>query len=117
MAGIAGVNPETHVGEPMGERSAHIGEGLFGPARSGITPRGGLFHVGTVDPGDSGGHHAELEMVGDGIGVARLRLCATYLLLDFSESGFDFPASAIDLICSTDRVRSVVTSAIHWVRR
>jgi hypothetical protein len=27
MAGNAAIGPETHVGEIMGERSAHIGEG------------------------------------------------------------------------------------------
>ena len=95
MAGIAAVDPETPAGEFMGERSAHIGEGLFGATRGGITPRGGLLQTGRLEPGDGSGHHAELEMVGDRIGIAGLRLGTADLLLDFSESGFDFPASAI----------------------
>lgn len=61
MAGIAAVDPETHVGEIMGERSAHIGEGIFGPTRGGVAPRGGLLQAGRVEPGDGGGHHTKEE--------------------------------------------------------
>ncbi|WP_200389695.1 hypothetical protein [Thiocapsa imhoffii] len=92
MAGISAVDPETHVGEIMGERSAHIGDGIFGVTRGGITPRRGLRQADRVEPGDGGGDHAELEMVGDRIGIAGLRPGTADLLLDFSESGFDTPS-------------------------
>jgi hypothetical protein len=70
MAGIAAIDPETHVGEIMGERSAHIGEGLFGATCGGGAPRGGLLQSGPVDPGDGGGDRTELEVLGDRIGFA-----------------------------------------------
>jgi hypothetical protein len=96
VAGIAAIDPETPIGELMGERAAHIGEGIFGPTRGGVAPRGGLLQAGPVDPSDGGGHHAEVQMVGDRIGVAGLRLGTADLLLDFSKSGFDFPARAVN---------------------
>jgi hypothetical protein len=95
LAGIAAIDPETHVGEIMRERSAHIGEGIFGSATGRKTPRGGLLQAGPVDSGDGGGHHAELEMVGDLIGGARLRMGTADILLDLSESGVDVHALGI----------------------
>jgi hypothetical protein len=75
----------------MGKRSAHIGEGIFGTASGGILSRGGLHQAGPVEPGDGGGRHAEIEVVGHRIGGAGLRLGTADLLFDFSESGFDIP--------------------------
>jgi len=91
-AGIAAIDPETHVGEIMGERSAHIGEGIFGAAPGGIAARRGLLQAGRIEPCDGGGRQTEVEMVGDRIGVAGLRLGTADLLLDLSESGFDTPS-------------------------
>ena len=48
-----------------------------------------------VDPGDGGRRHAEIQMIGHGIGVARLRLGTAALLLDLAKSGFNFPPRAI----------------------
>jgi hypothetical protein len=47
VAGIAAIDPETNLGEIMGGRSAHIGEGLFGPTRGGVAPR---VACSTLDP-------------------------------------------------------------------
>jgi hypothetical protein len=92
VAGIAAIDPETDIGEIMFERSAQIGEGIGG-ATGGITPRGSLLQAGRIQPGDGGGRHTEIEMVGDRIEGAGLRLGTADLLFDFSESGFDFPQS------------------------
>jgi hypothetical protein len=45
----------------------------------------------TLDPGD-GRRHAEMQMIGHGIGVARLHLGTADLLLDLAKSGFDTPS-------------------------
>jgi hypothetical protein len=91
-AEIAAIDPDTHVGEIMRERSAHIGEGIFAAASGGIPSRGGLRQAGPVQPGDGGGRLAEIEMFGERIGRAGLRLSTADLLFEFSESGFDTPS-------------------------
>jgi hypothetical protein len=92
VAGTPAIGPETDIGEIMRERSAHIGEGIFGAAPGGIPSRGGLRQAGPVEPGDGGGRHAEIEVVGNRIGGAGLRLGTADLLFEFSESGFDTPS-------------------------
>jgi hypothetical protein len=70
VAGTPAIDPETDVGEIMRKRSAHIGEGICGAATGRIVPRGDLLHAGRLEPGDGGGHDAEIELVGDRIGGA-----------------------------------------------
>jgi hypothetical protein len=70
VAGIAAIEPETHVGEIVCERSAQIGEGMFGATRGGVAPLGCLLPlVHLVDPGDGGDHQTEIEMVVDRTGI------------------------------------------------
>ena len=48
------------------------------------------------DPGQGGGQQAEVEVVVDSFGCARLGLSAADVLLDFFEPGFDFPPGPIE---------------------
>jgi hypothetical protein len=93
VAGIATIDPATNVGDIMGEPSAHIGEGIFGPTRGGAAPRELLRQAGPVDPGDGGGHHAEPEMVGDRIGIAGLRPGTANFLLDLFGNRLPFSSA------------------------
>ena len=55
-----------------------------------------LEQVG-VAPGYGHGHHAKLEVIGDGESVAGLGALAANLLFEFLEGGFDLPPCGIEL--------------------
>jgi hypothetical protein len=46
---------------------------------------------------DGGGHHAEVEMIGNGMAVSGLVFLATDFLLDFLETSSYFPACTVVL--------------------
>lgn len=54
-----------------------------------------VFQLVGMDPGQRYGHHAELQMIGDGMGVSSLAVGATGVLLEFCIAGLDFPARPI----------------------
>jgi len=63
----------------------------------------------SIDPSDRGSRHAEMQMDGHGIGIARLCGGAADLLLDLSEAGFDVPTTRImldDLLDAERQIRS-----------
>jgi hypothetical protein len=57
-----------------------------------MSARGCLRQAIGVDPGQRGRHQAEVQMIGHGVGGARLCLGATDVLLDLLEAGFDTPS-------------------------
>ncbi len=95
VAGNLAIDTKTLAAEVLGEGASQIGEGVLGTLGRGVASRRGLVQMGTVDPGDGRRCHAEIQMIGHGIRVARLRLRTTDLLFDFAKSGLDFPARPI----------------------
>ena len=54
-----------------------------------------FFKMIGIYPGNGCGHHAEVEMIGDGMWCSSLAFLAADFLFDFFEAGFDFPACAV----------------------
>lgn len=54
-----------------------------------------VFKLVGIDPGQRCGHHAEMQMIGDRMGLSGLAVGATDVLLELFIAGLDFPASPI----------------------
>ena len=95
FVGPHAIDTETLTAEVLCEPAPEVGEGVFGALGGRIPARRCVLQMRAVDPGDGGRRHAEIQMIGHGIGIAGWRLGTADLLLDFSKSGFNFPARAI----------------------
>ena len=95
FVGPPAIATETLPAEVLCEPPPQVGEGIFGALRGRIPARRRVLQMRAVDPGDSGRRHAEIQVIGHGIGIAGLRLGTADLLLDLAKSGFNFPARAI----------------------
>ena len=78
-----------------GEGSSHVCESEFGGVLGSVSSDWGVVQVLGINPGNGGGGHAEVKMIGHRIGVAGLGMSAADLLLDLSETGLDFPARGV----------------------
>ena len=58
---------------------------------------GDAFEPSPIDPCNGSCHHREVNVIGDGMGIARLGFATANVLLHFLETGFDVPRSAIAL--------------------
>ena len=87
LVGIVAIDTKTPSCELSGEGSSHVGEGEFGGVLRSVSPGGGVVQMRRVDPGEGRGDHAEMQMVGDRVGIAGLGVSAADLLLDLPESG------------------------------
>ena len=54
-----------------------------------------VFQACSIDPGNGGCHHAKVDVIHDGIGIAGLAFTAADVLFDLFVSGFDFPSCTI----------------------
>jgi len=79
----------------IGEGSSDICKGEFGGVLGSVSPDWRLMQMLGVDPNDGGCCHAEVQMIGDCVGVAGLGVSAADLLFDLSETGLDFPPGGI----------------------
>jgi hypothetical protein len=92
FAGILAIDTKTLACEVVGERSAHVCEGVFGGVLRSVSAHGCLFQMRSIDPGDGGCRHAEMQMIDHRVGIAGLGVGAADLLFDFAESGLDTPS-------------------------
>jgi len=58
---------------------------------------GTIGQTGGVDPGQGHGHHAEVDVVCHGMGIARLAAAAIDFLFEFLKAGLDLPTGGIEL--------------------
>ena len=96
FAGSAAIPLKILPGQGLGEGAAQIGEGVLGATCRGVASVRGLREAVAEDPGQGGGQQAEVEVVVDSFGRARLGLSAADVLFDLFEPGFDFPPSPIE---------------------
>ena len=79
----------------LSNQFSDIGEGEVASIVNSVTTLWCFFKMIGVYPGYSGGHHAEIEVISNGMRCSGLAFYASNLLLDLFETGLDFPACAI----------------------
>ncbi|WP_295580590.1 AAA family ATPase, partial [uncultured Lamprocystis sp.] len=70
FVGPPAINTKTLPAEVLCEPTPQVGEGIFGALRGRIAARRRVLQMRAIDPSDGGRRHAEIQMIGHGIGVA-----------------------------------------------
>ena len=81
----------------FGNDMSQIREGQAVASSDFMPTFGDGFKPSPIDPCNGSCHHREVNVIGDGMGIARLTFATANVLLDFLETGFDFPPSTIVL--------------------
>ena len=81
----------------LGNDMSQIREGETVAPSDFMPTLGDGFEPSPIDPCNGSCHHREVNVIVDGMGIARLGFATANVLLDFLETGFDFPPGAIVL--------------------
>ncbi|SEQ98338.1 hypothetical protein SAMN05421690_10055 [Nitrosomonas sp. Nm51] len=100
FVGVAGFRAKANkifIERDPSNQLSDIGKSEMRSIANSVTTLRCFFKVIGVYPGYGGSHHAEVEMIGNGMTVSGLAFSATDFLFDFLETSFYFPACAVVL--------------------